>query len=250
MAQIAQIWRHPIKSHGREALAKVELTAGQCLPHDRHWAVAHDAAKLPEDGGWAPCNHFSRGAKAPLLQALQSSFDEASNTITLTHPRQPGLTFNPDRKEDQDRFISWVKPLCPPDRALPDRVVAAGRGMTDTDFPSISLISMASHTALETQLGRKISALRWRGNILMAGLSAWEERGWIGKRIRLGGAVLEVREHIVRCLATTASTRTGERDAETLRALQEGWGHKEMGVYAEVIEPGQIVVDDKIEVLS
>ena len=91
---------------------------------------------------------------------------------------------------------------------------------------------------------------RWRGNIWLDGLPAWEERSWIGKRIRLGEAVVEVREQIVRCLATTASTRTGERDAETLKALQDGWGHKELGVYAEVVEPGQIVVDDKIEVLS
>ncbi|MDA5093301.1 MOSC domain-containing protein [Aliiroseovarius sp. KMU-50] len=249
MGQIAQIWRHPIKSHGREALAKVDLTAGQCLPYDRHWAVAHEAAKLPSDGGWAPCNHFSRGSKAPLLQALSAKFDQATNTVTLTHPNQPGITLNPDLEQDQDRFISWVTPLCPRDRALPNRIVAAGRGMTDTDFPSISLINLASHAEVETRLGQEISPLRWRGNILLANLPAWEERGWIGKRIRLGEAVLEVREQIVRCLATTASTRTGERDADTLKALQEGWGHKEMGVYAVVVEPGQIVVDDKIEVL-
>lgn len=249
MAQIAQIWRHPIKSHGREALAKAELRSGQCLPFDRAWAIAHEAAKLPEDGGWAPCNHFSRGAKAPLLQALTAVFDQASNTVTLTHPRQPGLTINPDLESDQARFISWIKPLCPQDRALPARIVAANRGMTDTDFPSISLINLASHKEVEQKLQQEISPLRWRGNILMSGLSAWEERDWVGKRIRLGEAIVEVREHITRCLATTASTRTGERDAETLKALQTGWGHKQMGVYAVVVEPGQIVVDDKIEVL-
>jgi uncharacterized protein len=48
--RLAHIVRHPIKSHGREEMGRVTLTAGACLPYDRHWAVAHDAAKLT--GAW------------------------------------------------------------------------------------------------------------------------------------------------------------------------------------------------------
>ena len=42
MIKVVEIWRHPIKSHGREALSTVAVTAGQTLPLDRAWAVAHD----------------------------------------------------------------------------------------------------------------------------------------------------------------------------------------------------------------
>jgi uncharacterized protein YcbX len=45
-ARLAQIWRHPIKGHGREALPAVTLSAGATLPFDRAWAVAHEAARL------------------------------------------------------------------------------------------------------------------------------------------------------------------------------------------------------------
>ena len=42
MGAVAELWRHPIKSHGRETLDAVEFTAGACMPWDRHWAVTHD----------------------------------------------------------------------------------------------------------------------------------------------------------------------------------------------------------------
>ncbi|UWQ14785.1 MOSC domain-containing protein [Aliiroseovarius sp. M344] len=250
MAHVAEIWRHPIKSHGREALLQVMLKAGECLPYDRQWAVAHEAAKLGEAGQWAPCANFSRGSKAPLLMALEASFDPASNTITLTHPQQPGITINPDRTEDNARFIDWVSPLCPPDRAAPSRLVKADRGMTDTDFPSISLINLASHKAVETHLNRELSPKRWRGNLQLTGLEAWEEKNWVGKRIRVGQAEMEIREEITRCLATTASTRTGARDADTLGALKNGWGHQEFGVYGYVTKPGIVHVDSPVVVIA
>ena len=46
---LKDIWRHPLKSHGRENLQSVKLSVGQSLPWDRHWAVAHDSAKKDID---------------------------------------------------------------------------------------------------------------------------------------------------------------------------------------------------------
>lgn len=65
-ARVAALWRHPIKAHGVEPLEAVELAAGQTLPWDRRWAIAHDAAKVaPGHSAWADCANFSRGAKSP-----------------------------------------------------------------------------------------------------------------------------------------------------------------------------------------
>ncbi|MCK0137523.1 MOSC domain-containing protein [Aliiroseovarius sp. F47248L] len=250
MAHVAEIWRHPIKSHGREALLNVMLRAGECLPYDRHWAVALEAAKLGDSGQWAPCVNFSRGSKGPLLMALNASFDPVSNTVTLTHPHQPGITINPDLPDVNARFLKWITPLCPPDRAAPARIIKADRGMTDTDFPSISLINLASHKAVEEHLSQELSPLRWRGNLQLAGLDAWDEKSWVGKHIRVGEAEMEIREEITRCLATTANTRTGERDADTLGALKQGWGHQEFGVYGYVTKPGIVHVDSPVKVIS
>lgn len=249
-ARVAEIWRHPIKSHGRESLARVTLRKGHTMPWDRRWAVAHDAAKA--DGSeWAPCQNFSRGAKAPKLQAISARSNLAEGTVTLSHPACEAITINPDDPADQARFIDWARPISPADRAQPDRVLrVADRGMTDTDYPSISILNAASHAQVSDRIGRDISIKRWRGNLVLEGLEPWAERTWIGQRIKLGGAVLDVREEIVRCLATTASTRTGERDADTLGALMTGWGHKNFGVYAEVVQSGEVQRGDPVEILS
>jgi len=249
---VAEIRRHPIKAHGRERLARVTLAPGRTMPWDRTWAVAHEAARLtPGAPAWAPCANFCRGAKAPELQAINARLDTATATITLTHPKRPALAFRPDDPADTARFLAWVAPLCPPERAQPARLVKVpGRGMTDTAFPSISLINLASHRALEEQIGFTISPLRWRGNILVEGLAAWQEFSWVGHRLRIGGAELRVRERIGRCLATAANPETGQRDADTLGTLEKTWGHHQLGVYAEVTSGGEITEGDPIEVIG
>ncbi|WP_239995108.1 MOSC N-terminal beta barrel domain-containing protein, partial [Rhodosalinus sediminis] len=94
-ARLTEIWRHPIKAHGREALDRVRLEAGATLPWDRAWAVAHEAART-DGSAWAPCAEFTRGAKAPALMAIEAALDEATETVTLRHPDRPALTFRPD----------------------------------------------------------------------------------------------------------------------------------------------------------
>ncbi|HHS94933.1 MAG TPA: MOSC domain-containing protein, partial [Rhodobacterales bacterium] len=161
------------------------------------------------------------------------------------------ITIDPDDPAGAMDLIQWIMPISPGNRALPAQVVRNGlRGMTDTDFPSISLANLASHSEVEARLGRSISPLRWRANLLLDGVPAWEERAWIGKTIRIGKAELEVRENIVRCLATSTSVATGERDTDTLGALEAGWGHKEFGVYAVVTKTGDIRQGDAVEVLG
>lgn len=248
--RLVSIQRHPLKSHGRETLPSVELTMGAALPWDRRWAVAHDAARI-EDGAWAPCQNFSRGAKAPRLMAINGALDEATATLTLTHPDRPPLSFRPDDPADTPRFLDWVRPLSPPDRAQPARIYSARDfAMTDTDYQSVSLLSLASNADLANRMGTDLSPLRWRGNLWLEGFTPWEERGWIGKRLRVGETVLEVKENIVRCLATTTNPTTGERDADTLGALKALHGAQEFGVYARVIEGGRIRQGDKVEVLA
>jgi uncharacterized protein len=239
---LAHIVRHPIKSHGREELASVALTAGACLPFDRHWAVAHDAAKLT--GEWVPCVNFARGAKVPGLMAMTARLDEAKREVTLTHPDAADITFRPDDPADLDRFLAWVAPMNPPDRAQPAQIASLPRAFTDSDFPSVSILSLASLHDLSTRMGQDLSIHRWRGNLWLKGAAAWAEEGWIGKHIRIGDAVLQVRERITRCKATMADPDTGRVTADTLGGLQSNFGHSDFGVYAVVVNGGTLYVGD------
>ena len=242
-ARLAQICRHPIKGHGREALASVRLLAGECLAWDRHWAVAHDAAKLVP--GWNRCVNFARGAKAPALMAITSRLDEATATITLHHPERGEISFHPDDPADLPRFLEWVTPLNPPDRAQPVAIVTAGRGMTDTDLPALSILSTASLADLSARMGIELSKDRWRGNLWLDGGAPWAELAWVGQHIRIGGAVLKIEQRIERCSATTVDPETGRANAPTLQALNTHFGHQDFGVYGVVVESGPISVGDE-----
>ena len=243
MPQVAQLWRHPIKSHGREALDSVTLTAGQTMPWDRHWAVTHDATKFVA-GVWAACSNFMIGTRTPGLAGLWAALDEATSTVTLRHQSLGTMTFSPDDPAGQAAFLAWISPLCPPDRARPVAVVKGPIGMTDTAFPSISIMNTASHQAVVDAAKVPVEPERWRGNIWLDGFDPWAEHGWIGQNLTIGPVVLTVREPIGRCLHTAANPVTGVRDIDTLGTLERGFGHKNFGVYAEVVTGGTIRLGD------
>ncbi len=239
---LTQISRHPIKGHGRENLASVGLLAGACLPWDRHWAVAHAAAKLVP--GWNSCVNFARAAKAPALMAIASTLDEATSIVTLTHPERGSIAFRPDDPADLPRFLEWVGPLNPSDRAQPVKFVTAGRGMTDSEFPSVSILSNTSLADLSARMGQTMVAERFRGNLWLDGAAPWAEFGWIGREIRIGNTVLRIDDRITRCSATTVDPATGRSDAATLSALKTQYGHQDFGVYATVVTGGLVAVGD------
>ena len=251
MARAAALWRHPIKSHGREALDSVALAAGRPFPWDRRWAVVHDAAADDASTGWIPCQNFMIGTRTPGLAGIWARLDPDAGRITLSHADLGEISFSPDDAEDQARFLDWVMPLCPETRARPAAVVALpDRGWTDTDYPSVTLMNTASHRAVEERLGRPLEKERWRGNIWFDGHTAFEELDWIGKRLRVGTAIFEVREPVKRCLHTAANPRTGARDADTLGALDAGWGHRNFGIYTEVVQDGAVALGDELEILN
>lgn len=244
--RLAHIFRHPIKAHGREALAKVDLTEGRCLPLDRHWAVAHEAAMLMP--GWNPCMNFTRGAKVPALQAIRSVWDGA--TLTLTHPDLAPLTIDPDTQAGEGALLDWLRPLHSADRAAPAKLVKAGRGMTDTDFESVSILNLASNAALGAQLGADLGLDRWRANLWLDGMEPWAECDMIGRELTIGGARLRVVEPIGRCRATMVDCATGQIDHDTLAALERARGDTNFGIYATVIQSGPIQTGDVVELAA
>jgi len=252
MAHVAEIWRHPIKSHGRERVDQVALQEGRAMPGDRVWAVAHERSCFDvERPGWNPCGDFSRCAVSPRLQAITAWTHPATGKITLSHPDRVDLTIDPANEADACRFIPWVMPISNGSRLLPARLVRApDEAMTDTGYQSVSIINLASHRAVEAQLGHDLSPLRWRGNLLVDGLQPWEELEWVGKTVRVGDAELKIVEPTKRCRATEANPDTGERDVNTLAALRDGFGHTDCGVYTMVTKTGDLRQGDNIEVLS
>ncbi len=247
MIRLAHICRHPIKSVGFEEIGRASLSKGRALPFDREWAVLHEAAKVAPLTEWAPKMNFLRGVAGHALMAVRASVDEGARRVTLTHPTAGEITLHPDN--DGEKLVAWLRPLWPADRPAPASVGhVAGQAMTDVPEPYVSLLSVASNADLSRRMGVDLSIHRWRGNLWIEGMDPWAEGDLIGKRLRVGGAVLEVRAHITRCKATTVNPETGHADADTLKALSQAFGHQDFGVYALVVEGGDVAMDDKVRV--
>ena len=251
MINVAALWRHPIKSHGREALDQVALTAGHTMPWDRTWAVMHEASKFDRTApAWVPCANFMIGTGTPALAGIWASVDEGTGQVTLRHDALGDISFHPDDPAGAAQFIAWVGPLCPAEKRQPAQLARVpDRGMTDTDYPSVSVMTCASHAAVADRLGHPLEMERWRGNIWLDGTEAWEELKWLGKDVQIGEAVLQIVEPIERCKHTMANPRSGERDVDTLAALRDGWNHQDFGVYAKVIKGGKIALNDTAKVI-
>ena len=187
MAYLSEIWRYPIKSHGRESIAEIKVVAGKALPCDRLWAVVHENSTA--DGSqWVACHNFSRGSKAPGLMAIESYFDESTNRLTLSHPDKKQITFCPDTESDV--LIDWTKDLIPDGRSGSVKLIRAkAAAMTDTEYQSITICSSSSHQSLASEMGLDLSRKRWRGNLWIDELEPWEERNWIGKIVQIGNLI-------------------------------------------------------------
>ncbi|MYA89531.1 MAG: MOSC domain-containing protein [Boseongicola sp. SB0662_bin_57] len=242
------IIRHPLKAIGREELSRTTLARGRWLPMDRVWAVAHERSKL--DRGWVPKANFLRGVTEPRLMAATCAWDESLNRLTLVHPEAGQVSICPDSEVDATALLDWLSHIWPEHLPQPTGIHrAADANLTDAPDPWISINSLASNQALSQRVGKNLSIHRWRGNLWIRGLTSWEEKGWVGKEIRVGAAALRVRCEITRCKATMANPDTGRRDVDTLGVLQ-ALGHQEFGVYAEVIQDGEIAAGDPVEVVT
>ena len=245
--RVAHIDRHPIKALGREELDAVDLRAGDWMPYDRLWAMAHERAKL--DGtGWLHKRNFLCGVTDPGVMAVTARFDEANGRVTLDHPEAGRIEFDPQNEADGPAFLDWLARVWPAHLPAPSRIHRAERAhLTDSPEAWISIHTVESLADLEAGMGRDLTRHRFRGNLWLEGFAPWEERSWIGRRLTVGDAILRVRAEITRCKATHANPQTGRRDAEVLDALA-ALGHQEFGVFAVVERGGCVAKGDPVQV--
>jgi len=239
-ATVAHLLRYPVKGFGPQPLDRAVLTQGHGLPGDRHLAVTSGDGPVPADGGWTPCRSFLRLSRDPGLSLF--ALDHAGPELRLHHPDGRTAAGDPDTAAGLARL----------DRALASwfsgeaRLVAARAAYWDHRDAEISIINPASVAALARAAGRQLDVGRFRGNVLLDGLPAWAELAWVGRRLRLGAAEIEVIRPIDRCRATSVDPATGRADVNLPALLNRHAGHGFCGVYARVVKDGLVMPGDPI----
>jgi len=117
-----------------------------------------------------------------------------------------------------------------------------------------TLLGRGSLEAIARTLGvDEVDERRFRMNFGIDGLREHEEDRWLGRRVRLGEAVVVPQGNVGRCAVTTQNPDTGAPDLDTLKALaayRDGVETTEplpFGVYAAVAKPGRVSVGDTVE---
>ena len=256
-ATVTEIYRYPVKGLSAEALERVALSPGQCLPHDRRFAIALGTTEFdPGHPAWLSKSHFIMLMRDAKLAELATRFDPQSGTLSVERGGQILLEACLTEPEGQRRIAAFFDEFMGGTVPGPLRVVeAAGHAFADSrPKPNastdkyVSLINRNSIRDLAARIGAEVDPIRFRANVYFNGPPAWRELEWLEREIVVGGARLRVIATITRCAATEVNPATAERDIPMVQELMRHYGHNLMGIYAEVLSAGDIAVGDALAV--
>jgi len=131
-------------------------------------------------------------------------------------------------------------------KGAPRIVTAPGHSFSDVAEKCLHLVNLETVRELGHELGRDLDPLRFRANVYFDGLEPWAEHRWLDRQIHVGGALLEVFSLTPRCAATDVDPATATRDMSIPPDMLRMYGHNELGLYAKVVEGGEINVGDEI----
>jgi len=248
MARIESIWRYPVKGLSGDRLPHASLAAGEGLPFDRAWAIAHGTTQFdPEAPEWLPKANFLMLMRNERLAQLATRFDEATRQLSVLRDGRQVASGNLDQPIGRKLLEQFFAAYCAGELRGHPRVVAApGHMFSDSRRKSVSIIGLATLTDIERVAHRTVDPLRFRANLYLSGTRPWEEFYWLDREIRIGEVRLRVTKRIDRCPATEVDPRTGARDLPVPKLLLANFGHVDTGVYAEVIAPGRITEGDDL----
>jgi uncharacterized protein YcbX len=156
-----------------------------------------------------------------------------------------------------ERFVLSLpeNPLAGHPERLPLELI--GDGITaryqDSEWGQITLHSRESLAAVANALGDpRLSEIRFRSNIAIDGITAWEEQDWVERRLRIGKVEFDVVRPKVRCLATHANPQTGARDLPVMQTLVSAFQQEEPTFAVAIVtrgRGGEIRVGDQVELL-
>jgi uncharacterized protein len=209
---IAELWRYPIKSMAGERLEAIEVTEAG-LAGDR---VVHVA-----------------GAGGRVV-------------TSRTHPRLLGLrgSLGPDGEPLVDGRPWWSPASA---RAVQAAAGPEARLVRDEGPERFDVLPLLIGTdgALQ-QLG--VDRRRLRPNVVIGGVEGLAERGWPGRRLRIGEVIASVAQLRSRCVMTTYDPDTQVQDLSVLRRIVSDFGGR-MALDCDVVRGGRIALGDPVELL-
>jgi uncharacterized protein YcbX len=226
--RVAALYRYPVKGFSHEECEALSVLDGGRIAGDRVLGIRFANAILGD--AWGIKHEFVALVNTPGLARLQLEFDHEALKLCLKVEGEVLVDETLDdigRRRIAEAVEEYVlnldeNPLSSHLDRLPLRVI--GDGITpryqDQEPGYVTLHGRPSLAAVAAAAGvPDLSEHRFRSNIVVDGLDAWEEQTWIGRNVRIGEVTFEVVSAKGRCLATHANPLTGQRDLPIMKTL-------------------------------
>jgi uncharacterized protein YcbX len=258
--RVAALYCYPVKGFTGVACETLSVLDGGRIAGDRVLGVRFNDATVRDDA-WGTKHEFVALVNTPGLARLHLRFDEDRRRLRIELEGQVLVEEALDdvgRKRIAGAVEKYVleldeNPLSSRRGRLPLRMV--GDGVTpryqDQEPGYVTLHGRPSLAALAALTGSDPSEHRFRSNIAIDGLEAWEEQRWIGRSVRIGDVVFDVASAKTRCLATHANPLTGRRDLKIMQMLLRAFPSEKptFAVAMTTRRGGTIRVGDEVEPL-
>lgn len=279
---VARLWRYPVKSMAGEPLEATSLT-WRGIPGDRGWAVYDEtrngitgAKRLPPLRGCRAryASEPVAGAGSPPAEitlpdgsrVLTDSADAArrlseafGRPVSLRSLGPAGSEAAPrvataDESEETVRALMGLVPGEPmPDMSEfpPERLRLLRQGNFFDALP-IHLLTRTTLRTLERLAPESLwDERRFRPNLVVDGddRQDYPELEWIGRRVRVGAAILEIVTGCPRCVMATQAVEDLPQDHRVMRTLVRETKHT-AGVYCGIVQEGGVRIGDEVEILG
>lgn len=226
VGRVGGLWRYPIKSLDGERLAALTFDS-RGVERDREWALVN------AEGGIASGKRTRRFRKVTGLLRHAGHLDGEVPVITLEDGRAAPV--------DSDEAARLVEEIAGPGWSM--RREAA---VPHFDAGSVHLVTSATLATLSAAARWPVSVERLRPNVLIEfDGEGFPEDGWIECTLELGSARLRVTKRVVRCVMLN-HPRPNLRARRDVLKLVGRLNRACAGVYADVLEPGEVRVGDPV----
>jgi uncharacterized protein len=247
-AQIASLYRYPVKGLSPESLPRVALEVGQTFPADRRYAIENGPSGFdPTAPEWLPKSYFLMLMRNERLAGLQTQFEDRTNLLTIEEGGGVAARGDLETAEGRAAIEQFFTANFAADLKGPPKVLSGSdHSFSDVARKVVSIINLASVGAIEGIVHQGVHPLRFRANLYVSGWPAWHEFDLLDQTLAIGDVRLKVVKRIVRCAAVNVDPESAARDLDIPHTLMRRFGHADCGVYAEVIAGGTIHVGDAI----
>jgi uncharacterized protein YcbX len=251
-AQIASLYRYPVKGLTPEPLQSVALDVGQTLPADRRYAIENGPSGFdPAAPQWMSKAYFLMLQRDQWLAGLHARFDDASSVLTIRDNGAIAAQGNLETAEGRAAIERFLATKFAGQIKGPPKVLSGdGHSFSDVAKKVVSIINLGSVRAIENMVGLPVHPLRFRANLYAEGWPAWHEFELLDRTLAVGAVRLKVVKRITRCAAINVDPDTAARDLDIPSVLMRRLGHNECGIYAEVVAGGIINVGDRLSVVA